>query len=268
MESVSANNNTLDITLNNIDVSSDVLSKIGFLAWEGDKSLYIMESLYINGQLISNPPLNPPTNAFNGTNSYIAPPLDAQNYNMDLDFYDLVGIVQPGDTSILIELTSGQDYIIVNNIITSVNSELPDATIEIDDLGVLCQNNNIDVEYTVYNVNSTNELPANTPIAFYADAVLIGQTTTTTIIPIGGSESGTITLNIPIATPNNFNLRAVVDDIGNGTGIVAETDETNNEFIYPVDLSTAGILLNPGPACLGRPVILDSGVTDPPFNIQ
>ncbi|HBC05418.1 MAG TPA: hypothetical protein DC015_14775, partial [Aequorivita sp.] len=267
MESVSANNNSLDITLTNIDVSSDILSKIGFLAWEGDLNIQQGESLKINGNLISNA-LNPPNNAFNGTNSYIGPPGNVQNYNMDLDYYDLVGIVQAGDTSILIQLTSTQDYIIVNNLITSVNSELPDATIEIDDLGVLCQNGNIDVDYTVYNVNSTNELPANTPIAFYADAVLIGQTTTTNIIPLGGSESGTITLNIPIATPNNFNLRAVVDDIGNGTGIVAETDESNNEFIYPVDLSTAGILLDPGPACLGRPVILDSGVTDPPFNIQ
>ncbi|MBG43658.1 MAG: hypothetical protein CL530_06785, partial [Aequorivita sp.] len=267
LESVSANNNNLSITLTNIDVSSDILSKIGFLAWEGEAEIANGESLFINGTLISNA-LNPADNAFNGTNSYIGPPGNTQNYNMDLDYYDLVGIVNPGDTTILIELESQQDFIMVNNIITSVNSELPDATIEIDDLGVLCQNGNIDVDYTVYNVNSTNELPANTPIAFYADAVLIGQTTTTNAIPIGGSESGTITLNIPIATPNNFNLRAVVDDIGNGTGIVAETDESNNEFIYPVDLSTAGILLDPGPACLGRPVILDSGVTDPPFNIQ
>ncbi|MCZ4319620.1 hypothetical protein O4H26_11510, partial [Aequorivita viscosa] len=268
LESVSANNNNLNITLTNIDVSSDVLSKIGFLAWEGEAEIANGESLFINGTLIDNPPLNPADNAFNGTNSYIGPPGNAQNYNMDLDYYDLVGIVAQGDTSILIELESHQDFIMVNNIITSVNSELPDATIEIDDLGVLCDNNNIDVEYTVYNVNSTSPLPANVPIAFYADAVLIGQTTTNNIIPIGGSESGTITLNIPIATPNNFNLRAVVDDIGNGTGIVSETDESNNEDIYPVDLSTAGILLNPGPACLGRPVILDSGVTDPPFNIQ
>ncbi len=267
LESVSANNNNLSITLTNIDVSSDVLSKIGFLAWEGEAEIANGESLFINGTLISNA-LNPANNAFNGTNSYVGPPGNSQNYNMDLDYYDLTGIVAAGDTSILIELESQQDFIMVNNIITSVNSELPDATIEIDDLGVLCDNNNIDVEYTVYNVNSTNELPADTPIAFYADATLIGQTTTTTIIPIGGSESGTITLNIPIATPNNFNLRAVVDDIGNGTGIVSETDETNNEDVYPVDLSTAGILLNPGPACIGRPVILDSGVTDPPFSIQ
>lgn len=263
MESVSANNNSLDITLTNIDVSSDVLSKIGFLAWEGDQGIANGESLLINGTLISNP-LNPSDNAFNGTNAY-PPPGNSQNYNMDLDNYELAGIVSQGDTSILIQLTSQQDYIIVNNLITSVNSELPDATIEIDDLGVLCANNDIDVEYTVYNVNSTNELPANTKIAFYADAVLIGQGATLNDIGIGGSESGSIRLSIPIATPNIFNLRAVVDDIGNGTGEVAETDESNNEFIYPVDLSQQVLIIAPGPACLGAPVILDSGLTNPPF---
>lgn len=269
MESVSANNNSLDITLTNIDVSSDVLSKIGFLAWEGDLAIDNGETLLINGTLISNP-LNPSNNAFNGTNSYVGPPLNVQNYNMDLDYYDLTGIVQPGDTSILIQLTSNQDYIIVNNLLTSVNSELPDATITIDDLGVLCANNNIDADYTVYNTNSTNELPANTKIAFYADdgvnpLVLLGQAATLNDIAIGGSESGTIRLDIPIATPNIFDLIAVVDDIGNGTGEVAETDESNNEFIYPVDLTQQLLIIAPGPACLGAPVILDSGLTNPPF---
>ncbi|MDC7999409.1 CARDB domain-containing protein, partial [Aequorivita todarodis] len=267
LEYVNSTNQNINIVLGNINASTDIASKIGFLAWEGDANISITEELRINSILIDNPPLNPSDNAFNGTNSYTN---SSTLYNMDLDYYELesLNIIQPGDTQIDIQLRSGQDFIMVNNVIVGVNSELPDATIEIDNLGVLCQNNNIDVDYTVYNVNSTSPLPANTPIAFYADAVLIGQTTTNNIIPIGGSESGTITLNIPIATPNNFNLRAVVDDIGDGTGIVAETDESNNEFIYPVDLSTAGILLNPGPACLGRPVILDSGVTDPPFNIQ
>lgn len=268
LDGVSANNNNLSITLSGLKVSSDQLSKIGFLAWEGDKEIANGESLYINGQLISNPPLNPPNNVFNGTNSYIGPPGNAQCYNMDLDYFDLVGIVEPGDKTILIELESHQDFIMVNNIMVSVNSELPDATIVIDKLGVLCENNNIDVEYTVYNINSTNELPANVPIAFYADAILIGQTTTNAIIPIGGSESGTATLSIPIATPNIFTLKAVVDDIGDGTGIVDEIDETNNEFDFEVNLSEAGILLNPGPACIGIPVVLESGVTDPPFNIQ
>ena len=265
LDGVSSSNPTLSITLTNIDVTSDILSKIGFLAWEGEQSIANGESLVINGTLIDNPPLNPGNNAFNGTNTYTGSSI---NYNMDLDYYDLVGIVQPGDTSVQIDLSSQQDFVMVNNIITSVNSELSDASVAIDGLGVLCENSNINVNYTVFNTNSTAPLALNTPIAFYADAVLIGQSQTVADIPIGSSESGTITLAIPLATPNIFNLRVVVDDIGNGTGIIDETDETNNEAVELIDLSLAGILLNPGPACAGSNVILDAGVTDPPFNIQ
>ncbi|MDX1463833.1 MAG: gliding motility-associated C-terminal domain-containing protein, partial [Marinirhabdus sp.] len=219
LDFVSASNNSLEIVLNNIDVATDDLAKIGFLAWEGDQGIANNETLLIEGVLIDNPPLNPGNNAFNGTNSYTGA---NDLYNMDLDVYDLEGIVMPGSTEITINLTSNQDFVMVNNLITSVNSEIPDATIVIDNLGVLCQNRDINVNYTVFNVNSTAFLPANTPIAFYIDNVLVGQTQTVADIPIDGSESGTITLNVPLGTPVNFDLKAVVDDIGDGTGIVSE----------------------------------------------
>ena len=266
LEFVSATNPSLDITLTNIDVATDELSKIGFLAWEGDASLAVNESLIINGVLIDNPPLNPGDNAFNGTNSYTGA---SDLWNMDLDVYFLENIVMPGDTMIPISLTSGQDFVMINNIITNVNSEIPDATIEIDDIGVLCANNDIDVFYTVYNTNSTAPLPANTPIAFYADATLIGQTQTFTEIPIDGSESGMITLNIPVGTPVLFDLIAVVDDDGTGNGIVNETNEMNNEFILPVDLNLLALPLGPDiDACIGDTVILDTGINDPLWSFQ
>ncbi|NNJ82508.1 MAG: hypothetical protein HKP11_09960, partial [Flavobacteriaceae bacterium] len=266
LEFVSSTNQTLDITLTNIDVSSDDLAKIGFLAWEGDAGLAVNESLIINGTLIENPPLNPGNNAFNSTNSYTN---SSEMWNMDLDFYTLENIVMPGDTMIPITLTSGQDFVMVNNIITNVNSEIPDATIVIDDIGVLCANNNIEVDYTVFNVNSTAPLPANTPIAFYANAVLLGQTQTFTEIPIDGSESGTITLNIPVGTPVLFDLIAVVDDDGTGMGIVNETDETNNEFILPVDLNLLALPLGPDiDSCIGETVLLDTGINDPLWSFQ
>ncbi len=265
LEFVSANNPQLNITLNNIDAATDELAKIGFLAWEGDMFNPVNESLRINGVLINNA-LNPADNAFNGTNSYTG---STVLFNMDLDVYDLEGIVMPGDTSIDIALTSGLDFVMVNNLITSVNSEIPDATIEIDNLGVLCQNRDINVNYTVYNINSTALLPANTPIAFYVNNALVGQSITVADIPIDGSESGVITLNLPIGTPPMFDLKAVVDDVGNGTGIVAETNETNNEFILPVDLNEAIQFLGDDvESCIGLTVTLDTGVTDPAFSFQ
>ena len=59
-------------------------AKIGFTAWEGDSNLAVNETLRVNGNIISNPPLNPEENAFNGTNSFTG---SSQLYNMDLDFY-------------------------------------------------------------------------------------------------------------------------------------------------------------------------------------
>ncbi|MBX2829499.1 MAG: hypothetical protein KTR22_15145, partial [Flavobacteriaceae bacterium] len=263
LEFVSASNPSLEILLENIDITTEDLAKIGFLAWEGDAGIAVDETLLINGNLISNPPLNPANNAFNGTNSYTG---DADLFNMDMDVYDIEDVVSQGDTSITINLTSGQDFVMVNNIITSVNSEIPDATIELQNIGVICDNNDLDLTYVVYNTNSTAPLPANTPIAFYADAVLLGQSQTNALIPIGGSEAGAITLSIPLATPNIFNLRAVVDDIGDGTGIVAETNEDNNEFSVEINQTESEFFLGDDiVGCAGTPVILNTGIVDANF---
>lgn len=241
-EAVWNNNPSLDIVLENIDVLSSELAKIGFLAWEGDEGLAVNETLSINGNIISNPPLNPPTNAFNGTNSFTN---STTLYNMDLDFYDIENVISPGDISIDISLTSGQDLVIINNVLTVINSELPDATVQVDTVDITCGENDIDVSYAVLNVNSTDLIPTNTPIAFYADNILVGQSATMADIPIGAMEPAIITLTIPTTIPATFVLKVVVDDDGTGTGIMSETDESNNEF--EVVVSIAPIFINPGP---------------------
>jgi hypothetical protein len=265
-EAVWAGNNTLTIVLDNIDVLSDELAKIGFLAWEGDSSIALDESLRINGNLISNPPLNPANNAFNGTNSFTN---SSDLYNMDLDFYDIENVINPGDTSVQIDLTSGQDLVIINNVITIINSEVPDATIAIDNVEVICGINDIDVDYTVFNLNSTAILPGLTPVAFYINDVLVGQAQTVADIPIGGSESGSITLTIPGGTPNPFTLKAVVDDDGTGVGIVNETDEDNNEvevevINVPIDVDLGADI----DICTGTDVLLDADQADPLITYQ
>src|SRR5690606_16275482 len=239
LESVSQTNQTLNITLDNLLVLAIEGAKIGFLAWEGDSGIAVNETLKINGNILSNPPLNPADNAFNGTNSFTGS--DAL-YNMDIDFYPISNFINPGDTSATIQLTSGQDFVMINNIITVLNTELPDATISIDNIigGTECGNSELTVDYTVYNINSTDILPAATPIAFYADETLVAQAATVAVIPIDGQESGTITFSVPLSVDADFILKAVVDDTGNGTGIVAEINEDNNEAETPFDL-----LLNP-----------------------
>ena len=228
LESVSATNTNLTINLTNINVLDNEGAKIGFLAWEGDQSLAVNETLRINGNIISNPPLNPADNAFNGTNSFTG---NEFLYNMDIDFYSIENNISPGDTSAVIDLTSGQDFVMINNIITVLNSQLPDATIVIDSIvgGTDCGDRTLEIDYTVFNVNCTDELPINTPIAWYANTTLIGQSETTTIIPIDGQESGTITITVPATIPADFELNVFVDDTGSGSGVVPEILEDNNQ---------------------------------------
>ncbi|MCP4053504.1 MAG: gliding motility-associated C-terminal domain-containing protein [Mesoflavibacter sp.] len=245
------------IILDNINVLDNDNAKIGFLAWEGDNALNYGESLSINGNILSNPPLNLPDNAFNGTNTFTN---STNFYNADLDVYNIENNISIGDTQVTIKMTTGgvdqfgifrADLIILNNIITVLNSQLPDATIAINNYDVFCANREIDINYTVYNTNSTDILPVNTPISFYIDNLLIGQTTTQNNIAINASENNQTTLTIPPNYPDNFILEIVVDDNGSGNGIVTETNENNNNTFQTIQLIPLPetILLNPISAC-------------------
>jgi gliding motility-associated-like protein len=223
----------LSITLDNLNVLDNENAKIGFIAWEGDQSLAVNEQLTINGNVISNPPLNPANNAFNGTNSFTG---DTNLYNMDIDVYNIQNNISIGDTSATITLTSGQDFVMINNIITVLNSQLPDATIEIDDYVVNCGENEIELFYTINNFNSTDTLLANTPIAFYLDDLLIGQSQTIDDITIGGSELGSIFLTVPEGSDPNLIITAIVDDDGTMNGTVTEINEDNNINVVDIEL--------------------------------
>tara|TARA_B100000795_G_scaffold168785_1_gene127169 strand:+ start:3142 stop:5568 length:2427 start_codon:yes stop_codon:yes gene_type:complete len=238
LESVSSTNTNLTINLSNINVLDNNGAKIGFLAWEGDRSLSVTETLQINGNIISNPPLNPADNAFNGTNSFTG---NEVLYNMDIDFYSIENNINPGDTSAVIDLTSGQDFVMINNIITVLNSQLPDATISIDSIqgGIICGDRELEIQYTVYNINCTDPLPANTPIAWYADTTLVGQSQTSSIIPIDGQQTISISITIPEAVGVDFELNVFVDDNGAGASTVSEILEDNNQdsaIIHLLDL--------------------------------
>jgi hypothetical protein len=243
-EIVSGNTDDINIVLGPLDVETDTASRIGFLAWEGDAGIANNEFLRINGTLIGDPPLNPTNNQFNGTNSYTG---SNQLWNMDLDVYSLVGLVNPADVEILIDVGSDQDLVIINNIITSINSELPDASIIFEPIEFIC-NNTVDINWTVFNVNSTGELQAGIPIKFYLEGAQIAQDNTTTTIPIDGAETGTVTLTIPTGTVSDpFTIVAVVDDGGGGVSTVNETNENNNEYDQDINLAdvTLSVVLDP-----------------------
>ena len=228
--------NEITIILDNLNVIDNIDSKIGFLAWEGDSSWAINETLRINNTIIGNPPLNPFNNAFNSTNSETG---SNQLYNMDLDIYPVQNNIQIGDQTAEIKLTSGQDFVLINTIITKFNSQLPDATIAINSVESSCDSREIMVNFTVSNSDCTAVLPANTPISFYAGSTLLGTTYTQNEIPIDGTEEGMITLEVPNSFGLNFTLVAVVDDNGTGSGIVIELNEFNNSDTFDVVFSIA-----------------------------
>lgn len=226
LQGVSRDRQNLNLTLNSLNVIDNDGAKIGFVAWEGDKNLAVNETLKINGNTLSNA-LNPPNNAFNGTNTFTN---SDTLYNMDLDVYDIENHIQIGNQSAQIQLTSGQDFVMISTIVTKLNSQLPDATISIDSVYLQCRSQIINVDYTVYNVNSTSVLPSRVPISIYADGVFIQTIFTDRPLAIGESYSSSISLTIPDAVPNDFTLKFVIDDSGNGTGIITETNENNNIF--------------------------------------
>ena len=229
----------MTIQLNNLYLISNTGAKIGFIAWEGDRMIQVSERLSFTANGITNilsNPLNPMNNAFNGTNTET----NATNlYNMDLDVYSIENYIVPGTTSATVSLQSGQDYVMLNTVVTKLNSQLPDATIVLENPTSTCNSREVTIDFTVSNLNSTEILQANTPITFYIGTQAIATTYTQNTIPIGGSENGTITLTIPATIPLSFTLTAVVDDTGNGTGIRPELNENNNTFQIEIELTVA-----------------------------
>ncbi|MGY0392994.1 gliding motility-associated C-terminal domain-containing protein [Bizionia sp. KMM 8389] len=242
LEIINRNVQEKNILLDNVNVLDNEGAKIGFLAWEGDSNLNYGESLLINDNLLSNPPLNPENNAFNGTNTFTQ---TANFYNGDLDVYTIENNISVGDTSVAIKLTTGAldefgifqaDLIILNNIITVLNSQLPDATIRVEHVIQTCATRTLTFSYTAQNFNATEVLPPNTPISIYANNELIAQAETLNPIPINGIETQTIAIDIPEYIPESFILKAVIDDTGTGLGIVTELNEFNNAYTEAINL--------------------------------
>lgn len=236
LQGVSRTQNDLSLTLNSINVIDNNGAKIGFVAWEGDEELDNNETLKINGNTLSNA-LNPPTNAFNGSNTFTG---SSTLYNMDLDAYDIENFIAVGSSSALITMTSSADFVMISTIVTKLNSQLPDATIAIDEILYACNSREITVNYTVSNVNSTASMPAGVPIAVYTDGIFAASAVTTQPLAIGESYSATLTFTVPAGVAMNFELVFSIDDNGMRIGTINETNENNNQ-----DSDAAALLPDP-----------------------
>jgi len=249
----------LVINLGNLNVLDNSGAKLGFIAWEGDSSIANQESLMINGIPLSDA-LNPPNNAFNGTNNITG---STALYNMDLDIYNIQNTIQIGNTSATITMTTAQDFVLINTIVSKLNSQLPDATVTIDSIEQQCDSRSIIIHYTVSNFNATNPLPAGTPIAIYINDSYTAFDETTLPIDIGASMSFQLSVALPDSVPNDFVIKIVADDTGNGTGIVAELNESNNTAIF-----AASLWLSPTYNTLEKLVACNEGFTRGTFDFS
>lgn len=218
----------VSINLDRLNMTDTSGAKLGFLVWDGQNNLS-GENLQINNNEVSNPPLNPVNNVYNGTDSWTG---SNALYHMDLDYFDISSYISVNNMSINIEtfipFSGGSDVVGINVFALTLINQLPDATIVLDKVGVECGSRDVQISYTVFNTNASTVLPANTSIAFYANGILLAITATKNSISIKGSERGTVTLSIPTTVDDDFVLTASVDDDGSGNSSVDEINEDNN----------------------------------------
>ncbi len=223
---------TVSFTLDGFMVTDKENSKIGFLVWEGDSQIS-GDRLDVNNFRLSNA-LNPEDNPFNSTNSFTG---SSSLWNMDLDYFDLSEIVNVGDTSLRVRLSTDGDIYTVNTIAITLNTILPDATVTINKFEHTCFSRVVNVAYTVSNIGGEHVLKAGVPISFYAGNELISTVNLQNELAIGDSFSDEIELTIPINHDVKFDFKVVVDDDGTSKGLVQEIDEDNNIAQIEADLT-------------------------------
>jgi len=232
LQAVSSTQNNLTLTLNDLNVVDNFGAKLGFIAWEGDATLAEYETFTFNGFDLTND-INPLNNAFNSTNSFTE---STELYNMDIDVYDISAFIELGNPTATIALTSLQDFVMITTVISKLNNQLPDATISFTKPEIECNSRTLNVNYTVSNLNSTDDLMAGIPVSIFANETYITTFLTQNSIPIGESDSGFISVSIPPNIPDEFELKFIVDQNEDGLGIQKELNEMNNSFVALISL--------------------------------
>jgi gliding motility-associated-like protein len=267
---------THSFPITNLNVTSTVGAKMTYIAYNGSPNAFWNESVKINGNTLSNAQ-NPPNNPFNGTNSFTG---SNTSWNMDVDTYFINNYLSVGNTSFQITMNS---YVLrnISTIITSIQSELPDATISLDSITGqdICQNRDLTLDYTVYNINSNDTLLAGTPVSvFVNDSILISTVLLPSNILMGDSLSLSTLVTIPTGISSPFSLSMVVNQNATQLGVYPESNFTNNtsndstisltEIVYP-------FFGNVGPFCQGTSYTLPNtslnnivGTWSPAFNNQ
>ena len=266
----------INFPINNLNVTNISGAKMTMLSFMGNSTVILGQTLKVNNSTLSNSQ-NPASNPFNSTNSFTN---SSTSWQMDVDTYPINNYINVGDVSFVI--TAGAALpTFFSTIITSIQSELPDATISLDSiLGQdICLNHDLTLDYTVYNVNSNDTLLAGTPISVYAnDSVLLSTVLLPHDILIGDSLSLSTLVTIPSSIASPFSLSMVVNQNSTQLGVYPESNFGNNSSNdSTISLTTVVYpnFGNVGPICQGTSYTLPSvslnnvdGIWSPLFNNQ
>jgi gliding motility-associated-like protein len=266
----------INFPVNNLNVTNTSGAKMSMISFMGNSTVILGQTLKVNNSTLSNV-LNPANNPFNSTNTFTN---STSSWQMDVDTYSINNYINVGDVSFVI--TAGAALpTIISTIITSIQSELPDATISLDSITGqdICQNHDLTLDYTVYNINSNDTLLAGTPFSvFVNDSILISTVLLPSNILMGDSLSLSTLVTIPTGISSPFSLSMVVNQNATQLGVYPESNFTNNtsndstisltEIVYP-------FFGNVGPFCQGTSYTLPNtslnnivGTWSPAFNNQ
>jgi len=261
--------------INNLNVTSTTNASMTCLSWLGSPNLFGLESIAINGDILSNAQ-SPANNPFNGTDSFSG---SNTSWNRDVDLYDISNSLNTGDLSATIDVSAGV-LRFISNIITSIPSELPDATVTIDTISGqdLCDNRTLAIDFTVRNVNANDTLPPNTPISIFANNnTFLGTILTPSEILIGDTLAMSTNVTIPASVSSPFTLSVIANQDATQLGVIPESNLTNNSADTTLSLTTVTtpIFDSIPPVCQGTNLVLPttsnnsiSGTWSPTFNSQ
>ncbi|MEI8116273.1 MAG: gliding motility-associated C-terminal domain-containing protein [Flavobacteriia bacterium] len=266
----------INIPISNLNVTNTAGATMTYIAYNGSPNLFYTESILFNNNILSNSQ-NPANNPFNGTNSFTG---SNASWNMDVDKYSINNFINVGDNSAVLKFNYNS-FRLISTIITSIQSELPDATISLDNITGqdICQNQDLTLDYTVYNVNSNDTLLAGTPISVYANNnVLLSTVTLPSNILIGDSLSLSTLVNIPASIASPFTLSMVVNQNATQLGVYPESNfgnNTSNDSTISLTTVIYPNFGNVGPFCQGTSYTLPNvslnnvdGVWSPAFDNQ
>jgi len=265
-------------TVPNLMVSSTNDAKMTYIIYNGT-AYYVSPPQWakLNNNILSNAQ-NPATNPFNS--SHVSLP-GSPTYQIDVDTYNISNCINVGDTSANFLAQNTFNNIYMSTLITHIYAELPDATISMDNITGqdICQNRDLTIDYTVYNNNATDTLPAGTPISIFVnDSILISTVLLPSDILIDDSLNLSTLVTIPTGISSPFTLSMVVNQNATQFGLIPEINLNNNysndstisltEIVYP----DFGVV---GPFCIGTNYSLPTtslngidGTWSPAFNNQ